>query len=211
VTSTISHHTEQLINQARKGDPLALGPLLESYALQLRRAAERQLDQKIRGRVSASDVVQETMYHATRDIADFRGCSDAEFASWLRRILANQIAKSVERHVLAEKRDVRREVFNGGAGGMQSQGGTEHFQSNMADHRPGPSSEAIYLERGHLINEALASLPTKYRHIVELRNLQGLPFDEIARRLNATSGAARMRWLRAIDMLRQHLIQQDAP
>lgn len=71
VTSTISSRTEQWIGQARAGDPLALGPLLESYAQQLRRIADRQLDDKLRGRISSSDIVQETLLQATRDFPRF--------------------------------------------------------------------------------------------------------------------------------------------
>jgi RNA polymerase sigma-70 factor, ECF subfamily len=35
-----------------------------------------------------------------------------------------------------------------------------------------------------------------------LRNLQGLPFEEISQRINRSVGATRMLWLRAIDKLR---------
>ena len=42
-----------------------------------------------------------------------------------------------------------------------------------------------------------------YRDVIVLRNLQGLPFDQVARRLDRTSGATRMLWLRAIKQLRE--------
>src|SRR5690606_12677069 len=121
-----------------------------------------------------------------------------EFASWLRRILARQVSRNIERHVLAEKRDVRREVGLGNASHRQ---GPVAFGA-VVDHRPGPASEMLGNERSRRVEQALATLPRAYRQIVELRNAQGLPFDEIARRIGRTSGAARMLWLRAIDALR---------
>jgi RNA polymerase sigma-70 factor, ECF subfamily len=210
LTSTISHNTEHLIDQARGGDPLALGPLLASYSDQLRRLANRQLDDKLRGRVSPSDIVQETLLQATRDIANFRGISDAEFGSWLRRILARKISKSIERHLLAEKRDIRRETFLGhGLQGKLSDLTGHHEHRAVADPRPGPATEVVRSERGEHLAATMSTLPPAYREIIELRNVQGLPFDEIARRLNRTSGAARMLWLRAIDQLRRQMCSQD--
>jgi RNA polymerase sigma-70 factor (ECF subfamily) len=39
--------------------------------------------------------------------------------------------------------------------------------------------------------------------VIVLRNLQGLPFDEIAERMDRRTGAVRMLWLRAIDRFKQ--------
>ena len=38
--------------------------------------------------------------------------------------------------------------------------------------------------------------------MIRLRNIEGLPFSEIAERMERTSGAARMLWLRALEQLR---------
>lgn len=198
-----------LLEQARSGDPLALGPLLASYAVQLRRLAERRLDEQLRNRVSASDVVQETLLQATQDFEAFRGQSDAEFAGWLRRILVRKVSRALERHLWAEKRDVRRELPQGRAAVDEPEGGYSAGGA-VIDHRPGPASELLGNERNRHVEQALAALPRPYRQVIELRNAQGLPFEEIARRLGRTSGAARMLWLRAIDSLRQQLNPQDS-
>ena len=41
-----------------------------------------------------------------------------------------------------------------------------------------------------------------YRQVIVLRNLEGLPFKEVAESMERSSGAVRMLWLRAIDALR---------
>jgi len=210
LASTFIHRTEQLIGLARAGDSLSLGPLLDSYSPHLRRLADGQLDDKLRSRLSSSDIVQETLLQATRDFGSFRGNSDAEFGSWLRRILSRRIAKSVEVHLLTEKRDVRREiVLQRITSGHGSHPVSDANRYTVADQHPGPASEAVCIERGQQLAKAMASLPASYREIIEMRNAQGLPFDVIAQRTNGTSGAARMRWLRAIDMLRQQLNERN--
>jgi RNA polymerase sigma-70 factor (ECF subfamily) len=45
-------------------------------------------------------------------------------------------------------------------------------------------------------------LSNDYREVLVLRNLQGLPFEEVATRIGRSVGATRMLWLRAIEKLR---------
>jgi RNA polymerase sigma-70 factor (ECF subfamily) len=84
--------------------------LLELYANYLRVLAASNIGRRLRARVSPSDVVQETFFEAHRDFAKFNGHTEREFMAWLRRILVNNLARLVERHLQADKRDVRREV-----------------------------------------------------------------------------------------------------
>ena len=51
--------------------------------------------------------------------------------------------------------------------------------------------------------DQLAQLPPDYREVIVLRNLEGLPFAQVAKRMGRTSGAVRILWLRALDHLRQ--------
>jgi len=53
------------------------------------------------------------------------------------------------------------------------------------------------------VADQLARLPAAYREVIVLRNLEGLAFDEVARRMNRSPGAVRVLWLRALDQLRQ--------
>ena len=101
---------EDLITAARRGQEECLGQLLQTNANYLRVLAAMQMDGKLRARVSDSDVVQETFYEAHRDFRQFRRISEREFVAWLRRILINNLARLVEKNVLADKRDVRREI-----------------------------------------------------------------------------------------------------
>ena len=100
----------ELIADARDGTDESLGRLLLLYTNYLKFLASMHIDPRIRARVSPSDIVQETFCEAHRDFGQFRGQSEPEFLAWLRRILVNNLAQQVERHLLTKKRDVRREV-----------------------------------------------------------------------------------------------------
>ena len=51
----------------------------------------------------------------------------------------------------------------------------------------------------------LASLPPDYRDVILFRHVQAMPFEKIAERMNRSSGAVRMLWLRALKQLRSQL------
>jgi RNA polymerase sigma-70 factor (ECF subfamily) len=53
---------------------------------------------------------------------------------------------------------------------------------------------------------AIAALPLDYKQVIVLRHLDGLEFSAIADRMNKSSGACRMLWLRAIERLKSDLL-----
>src|SRR5687768_9753305 len=101
---------DHLLALAQRNGGDALGQLLELYRNYLKILAASQIDPRLRARVSASDVVQETFLQAHRAFDQFRGESAPEFLGWLRQLLVSRIAHLFEKHVYAAKRDVRREV-----------------------------------------------------------------------------------------------------
>lgn len=183
-----------------------LGELLESYRNYLRLLATTQIDDKLRARVSPSDLVQETMLGAYRDFAQFRGLSERELLAWLRQILVNRLHVFVQKHVLAAKRDVRREFSIQEIGvALARSSANLNAACLLADKAPSPSANVIRRENAVVLADQLASMTPLYRDVIVLRNLQGLAFDQVARRLNRSSGATRMLWLRAIKQLRDQM------
>src|ERR1700722_15993699 len=66
------------------------------------------LDRKLRGKLDASDLVQQTLLEAHEALASFRGDNAAAQAAWLRQVLARNLANAV-RDLTRAKRDVRKE------------------------------------------------------------------------------------------------------
>jgi RNA polymerase sigma-70 factor (ECF subfamily) len=209
-TMTVRAQSEidRLFTSAREGSSTCLGRLLTLYSNYLKLLVATQLDSRLRGRVSPSDIVQDTFFEAHRDFKQFRGQSTAEFVSWLRRIVVHNILRVVEQHLLTEKRDVRREVSLEEIGRRLEQS-TARLETLLAVESDSPSRHAVEREHEVLLADALAELPPDYRDVIVLRHIEGLPFDRVAERMNRTVGAVRMLWLRALKRLREELQERD--
>ena len=198
---------DKLFASAREGSASCLGRLLTLYSNYLKLLIATQLDERLRVRVSPSDIVQETFFEAHRDFAQFRGQSPGEFVAWLRKILVNNILRVVEQHLLAEKRDVRREISLERIG-RRLEESTARLESLLTQQSDSPSGLAQRNEHEVLLADALADLPDDYRQVILLRHIEGLQFEEVARRMDRSSGAVRMLWLRALERLRKTFPEQ---
>ena len=56
-----------------------------------------------------------------------------------------------------------------------------------------------------MLREALERLSEKHRSVILLRHEERLTFSEIGRRLTISEEAARKRWGRAVELLREEL------
>ena len=193
-----------LLNNARQGVSDDLGTLLQLYRNYLSILADTQIGQRLRVRVSPSDIVQETMLAAHRDFQKFRGCTEREFMAWLRQVLINTIHRTVDTHLKAKRRDVRREVSIEVLGKM-GQSAIDFLQA-FADRGPSPSEPLREREAAVALADQLAKLRPQYREVIVLRNLQGLSFQEVAQRMDRSTNAVRMLWLRAIEKFK-HVYQ----
>lgn len=196
--------TNDLLHAAKLGDRNQLGRLLHIYNNYLSILANTQLDKRLRARVNPSDVVQETLLAAHRDFSDFRGQSTAEFVAWLRQILVNVLHGVVARHVKASKRDIRREISIDQVARNVDHSAVQLLNLIAADGSS-PSLQVQHDERAALLANRLGELNPDYREVILLRNVQGLSFEEVAAKMNRTSGAVRMLWLRAIDQFKSKL------
>jgi RNA polymerase sigma-70 factor (ECF subfamily) len=209
-SSLVRRRPDQLIADVKRGSAGRLGQLLDSYRNYLDLLARTQIDEKLRARISPSDLVQETMLGACRDFAQFRGENERQLLSWLRQILINRLHVFVQEHILARKRDVRCEVSIEQVGAALARSTISLSAGGcLADLAPSPSALAIRREQAVILADHLSSMPADHREVIELRNLRGLPFDEVAVRMNRTTGAARMLWLRAIRQLRESMARGD--
>ena len=199
--------SSQLLVAAQAGDMEALGRLLQVYRGYLKLLAEPQIRGRLQSRFSASDVVQDVFLSAHRSFGTFRGETEPAFRGWLRTILVHHLGRLVERNVVAGKRDVRQEVSVreiGAAIGRSS----IRLESVLADCGDSPSDAASRHERALLLANQMEKLPADYREVLVLRHLEGLPFAEVAQRMDRSSGAVRMLWLRALELLRERMLRK---
>ena len=178
------------------------GTVLERYRDYLRLLARLQLDDRLRGKLDPSDLVQQTLLEAHRGFGRFQGGTEAEWLAWLRRILDHNAADFVRRYRGTGKRQVGREVPLAGAD-SSAVGCPEPAADDES-----PSAAAVRREGELALTAALAQLSADHREVIVLRNLQRLPFDEVATRMNRSRPAAQMLWMRAIQKL-QEVMKDD--
>jgi RNA polymerase sigma-70 factor, ECF subfamily len=194
---------DPLLAQARAGDQAALGKLLELYRNYLRLTARSLIHRPLQVQLDASDLVQETFLKAHREFRQFIGSEEREFVAWLRQILVRTLSDQAKHH-LAQGRDQRRQESLD----VLLDRSSVAIQEQLADSIPTPSSHAVRREQAVLLADALTRLPADYREVFVLRNLEQVPVDEIAERMDRSPNAVRKLWKRAMVALKQELEAQ---
>lgn len=185
-----------MLQAARGGTDSDVGRLFESTRRYLLLVANRSLDSQLHQKVAASDLVQETFVDAHRDFAQFVGKSEGELFAWLRQILLHKAAHARDRYHGTAKRDLAKERPLSGPG-------------NLVCQEPSPSALAMGNESNSQLAMALERLPVGYRQVIELRSFERLPFAEVGLRMGRSEDAAGKLWCRAIDKLREQMVNLD--
>lgn len=190
-----------LLRQARAGDDVALGTLLEQYRSYLSLLARLQITRRLQAKVDAADLVQETFLEAHQSFPRFQGTTEKELVHWLRRILAANLVDLTRRFLGAQRRDVR----------LEQQLAEDLEQSSQTIERglvapdSSPSHQAARRERAVLLAEALERLPESYREVLILHHLEGLSMPEVRRRMGRTLDSVKHLWTRALARIRRSL------
>ncbi len=147
---------------------------LEQFRGYLRLLAESQLPAALRGKVDASDVVQQTMLQAYEAREQFRGSTEAQRAAWLRTILAN-VLWGLLRHYGRDCRDLSKE---------QSLASVEHssvrLEALLAGNASSPSQNMQRIELAAKLASALMELNEDQRQVILMKYWHDRTLNEIA-------------------------------
>jgi RNA polymerase sigma-70 factor (ECF subfamily) len=190
-----------LLARARAGDAGALDRLFELCRNYIGLVARAHVESRLRAKVDASDLVQQTLLEAYRDFGRFHGATEGEWLGWLRQILSHNAADFVRQFYKTDKRQARREVH---LANPQDSTGADGL-ANLPNARETPSQLLLRKERELQVADALTRLAPDHREVIILRNLQRLPFDEVAQRMGRSRPAAQMLWMRAMQKLQEIL------
>jgi RNA polymerase sigma-70 factor (ECF subfamily) len=172
---------------------------LEKYRPYLHLLASLQISRRLRAKLEASDVVQQTLVQAIGGWEQFRGRTDAEAAAWLRKILAHQLANAF-RDIRRQKRDVRRERTIEGS----LEQSASRLQSWLAADQTSPSQGAIASEQAVELANALAELPEAQWKAVTLHHFEGWTLEQVGEHLGRSPVAVAGLIKRALRTLREH-------
>ena len=181
-----------LVAQLRGGDAGAAEALVDTYGDRVYRLAMR-----ITGNASdAEEVVQDTLWTASRKINTFRGA--AAFGSWVYRITANAAYQKL-RGRRSRRNDVSWEDL---APSFDERG--QHVEVAV-DWSRRLTDPAIEDELKSVLGAAIDELPAEYRTVLVLHDVEGLQNPEIAQMLHANLGTVKSRVHRARLFLRRRL------
>ena len=166
--------------------------------------AEKRLNPILLKRLSVEDVLSETYANAAKRLGYFAAHDDVPVYYKLRTILLQTIADIVRRNLQAEARDAYREVESAKCKGESEE--ASPFDSLAADVTS-PVSRVDRSERHALLRGAIAALAENDRAIIELRHFDGMGNSECAAALGLTEKAASIRYVRALERLRQKLVE----
>jgi RNA polymerase sigma-70 factor, ECF subfamily len=193
----------ELVVRAAAGDRAAIDELLECYRPRLRRMVALRLDPRLRGRVDASDVIQEGYLNAMRRLDEFIRDPAVPFYIWLRFLVGQQVHDQHRRHLDTPGRDVGREVSI--YRGMMPGASTGNLAARLLGKLTSPSEAAVRAERKIRLQEALNRMDPLDREILVLRHYEQLSNGDAAAALGLSHPAASKRYARAVERLREIL------
>ncbi|HXG10700.1 MAG TPA: sigma-70 family RNA polymerase sigma factor [Gemmataceae bacterium] len=172
--------------------------VLERFRPYLHFLVRRSLDDRLKGKLDASGIIQQTLWEAYRGWKDFRGRGEVELAAWLRRILVRNLIDEV-RKLAAGKRDLARE--------RSLEAAVEQSSTQLADwlarDQSSPSQQAVRHEQMLELAAALAQLPEDQRTAVELHHLKGYSLAEVGRHMGRSKEAVAGLLFRGMKRLRE--------
>ncbi|GAB5403179.1 MAG: sigma-70 family RNA polymerase sigma factor [Aureliella sp.] len=198
-----SHHQE-LLNQAIAGDKDALGELLEDYRAYLTVLAQRYMDNRLKSRMDAGDVVQITFLEAQRDLGSFRGHHIEELLGWLRHILRNNVSSAHQRHLTTQKRSAKREVSNSPTDSRPAL--TDLAPSELTS----PSQRMMRDEAAVYLANCLEEIPDTQREALRLRYVEGCSLKEISAKMDKSEMAVAGLLKRGLQALRNRMISDSS-
>ncbi len=165
-----------IIESAREGDDLAIGHLLERYRDYLRAIARRRMAAPLWRRMDASDLVQQTLLEAHRDLDGLLDRDEEHLRAALRQILRCNVANAIRDHLHVDKRAMTREQpISGG---------------EIAGSQTTPSVELSRRETTERFMAVLETLTDEQADAVRMRYFEGASVGEIAKALNRSRAAA---------------------
>lgn len=181
---------KKLIQQVLVGDAESFSELIRPYERGLFFRALSMLGNE----ADAEEVVQETILKAFRNLVQFR--NECKFSTWFTQIAINEARIKLRKD--------RRHLYESLESGRLSRGRHRALRE-FVQWRETPLELVERKELSRTIFRSLESLPTKYRSVLILRQLQELSTLDTARTLGITEVNVKIRLLRARLQMRDAL------
>jgi RNA polymerase sigma-70 factor (ECF subfamily) len=180
---------QELVERAQRGDKQAFGLLVEKY----QRKLARLLSRFVRDPAEVEDVTQEAFIKAYRALPKFRG--DSAFYTWLYRIGIN----TAKNYLMAAGRRAPTST------GVDSEEAESLEEGEQLRDINTPESLLLSREIGDTVNATMEALPEELRTAIQLREIEGMSYEDIAQIMNCPIGTVRSRIFRAREAIADQL------
>jgi RNA polymerase sigma-70 factor (ECF subfamily) len=178
-----------LVQAAKQGDVGAFEQLVKRYDRNIFRIAQH----ITQNREDAEDVVQDAFLKAYENLDQFQG--NSKFYTWLVRIAVNESLMKLRRRKTSKTVSMDEDV--------ETEEGS--MPREFADWSPNPEQQYGQSELGEILRKTIQGLPTSFRTVFVLRDVEGLSTEETAEMLDLSIPAVKSRLLRARLQLRERL------
>ena len=180
---------QQLVERAQRGDKRAF----ELLVLKYQRKLARLLSRLVRDAGEVEDVTQEAFIKAYRALPAFRG--DSAFYTWLYRIGINTAKNYLM--AMGRRAPTSTEVEAEDAEGFEE--GEQLRDINT------PESLLLSNEIAETVNSTIEELPEELRTAIQMREIEGMSYEDIAKAMDCPIGTVRSRIFRAREAIAEQL------
>jgi len=175
---------QKLIARARSGDQKAYEELMIKY----RNLVYHVMIKMVRNPQEAEDLLQEAFIKAFKALASFN--EEYAFSTWLMKIATNNCIDFLRKKKL--------KTFSIDEPVKYKE---DQVKIEVPDVDPTPEKYLLAEERSKILDDAIQSLPPRYRHVIVLRHKEEKSYEEISDILKLPLGTVKARIFRAREML----------
>jgi RNA polymerase sigma-70 factor, ECF subfamily len=179
---------EEIVDRVRAGETALYEIIMRRYNQRLYRVARA----IVRDDSEAEDVMQDAYVRAYAHLDQF--ARRAPFSTWLTRIAVHEALARVRQR--SRTQQINEGEYEG------------EMVMNLAEPSLNPEQTASKAELGHLLEEALLSLPEQFRTVIMLRDVEELSTTETAEALEISEENVKIRLHRGRGLVRSWLFER---
>lgn len=178
----------KLIEEALSGKQVSYDKLMKKYYQLIYNLVYRMISKK----EDVEDLTQEAFIKAFNSLQNFD--KQFSFSTWLFKIATNNAIDYLRKKKLATF-SIDKEI----------ESDDNDYKFEIPDHENKPDKQIMHQQMKEILDEAIKSLPKKYRDVIILRHKKELEYEEIAKKMKLPLGTIKAHIFRGRELLNKYL------
>ncbi len=180
----------EIVRKVVDGDTEAFSEIVRRYQDRIFRFVYNQVDSYD----EAFDASQDVFIQVLESLSSFRG--ESKFSTWLYSVTSNYC------------KNYRRKKSRSKTVSISRGSGDDEYDLPLPDERECTEDRVLLNEMVEAVREEMSRLPADYRDILQLRDVEGLPYEEIAKVTGITLSNVKVRIHRGREMLKKKMTER---